>query len=230
MQGVITVPTTKNDDPLLVYLDQPTQQLLQDIREEQQQQGTDNPWVFPNPRTGKPYAIQQNDLWQAALKRAGITDFRFHDLRHTFASYLRMAGVDLLTIKEALGHRTLRATERYAHINSTYRKVAAEALAKAYESATTTQVVAKTAASTGNNVVLLEDRRHIAEQQGTIRRATKRTVVRNSPANLTPFAPPKSAHHRDGMAHAENRHRAPRPCIHTALTDNASHNGVHTAR
>lgn len=54
--------------------------------------------------------------WHVALCRAKVTDFRFHDLRHTFASRLVNQGVDLYTVKELLGHKTLRMTERYSHV------------------------------------------------------------------------------------------------------------------
>lgn len=54
--------------------------------------------------------------WDAALDAAGIEDFRFHDLRHTFASWARMAGADIADICEALGHSSIAMTMRYAHI------------------------------------------------------------------------------------------------------------------
>lgn len=54
--------------------------------------------------------------WDAAVKAAELEDFRFHDLRHTFASWARMAGADLADIKDALNHTTLNMTMRYAHI------------------------------------------------------------------------------------------------------------------
>jgi integrase len=63
-----------------------------------------------------------------ACRKAGIEDFRFHDTRHTFASLLVMAGVPILVVKELLGHKTLRMTERYSHLAPDARKAAIEAL------------------------------------------------------------------------------------------------------
>lgn len=54
--------------------------------------------------------------WTRAVKDADLHDFRFHDLRHTFASWARMAGADLADICEALGHSDVSVTMRYAHI------------------------------------------------------------------------------------------------------------------
>jgi integrase len=50
-----------------------------------------------------------------ALKRAEIDDFRFHDLRHTFATRLAQAGVDLYKIAKLLGHKDIKMTQRYSH-------------------------------------------------------------------------------------------------------------------
>ena len=55
--------------------------------------------------------------WYDVLRDAGITDFRFHDLRHSAASYLAMGGATLLEIAEVLGHKSLQTTKRYAHLN-----------------------------------------------------------------------------------------------------------------
>lgn len=54
--------------------------------------------------------------WEAALRRAEIDDFRFHDLRHTAAAYLAQAGATLADIAEFLGHKTLQGVQRYAHL------------------------------------------------------------------------------------------------------------------
>ena len=59
--------------------------------------------------------------FKSALRKSGIKDFRFHDLRHTFASQLVMAGVDITTIKELLGHKTLTMTLRYAHLAPSHK-------------------------------------------------------------------------------------------------------------
>jgi integrase len=55
--------------------------------------------------------------WAAVLKQTGIRDLRFHDLRHTAASYLAMSGATLAEIADVLGHRTLQMVKRYAHLS-----------------------------------------------------------------------------------------------------------------
>jgi len=64
------------------------------------------------------------------VRRKGLKDFRFHDLRHTFASHLVMAGVDITTVKELLGHKTLTMTLRYAHLAPAHKLRAVEILDK----------------------------------------------------------------------------------------------------
>jgi integrase len=60
------------------------------------------------------------------VEEAGLLNLRLHDLRHTFASRLAMAGVDILTIKELLGHKTLATTLRYSHLSPGHQRDAVE--------------------------------------------------------------------------------------------------------
>jgi hypothetical protein len=62
------------------------------------------------------------------MAAAGIKDFTFHDLRHTFATQQRFLGRDITVIKELLGHRSTKMTERYAHLRPTELKEANDAL------------------------------------------------------------------------------------------------------
>ena len=53
--------------------------------------------------------------FKKVLSRAAITDFHFHDLRHTFATRLVRGGVDLYVVQRLMGHKSIKTTERYAH-------------------------------------------------------------------------------------------------------------------
>lgn len=72
-------------------------------------------WVFPREDGQAPIELRKH--WEAALRVAEVKDFRFHDLRHSAASYLAMNGASLAEIAEVLGHKTLQMVKRYAHLS-----------------------------------------------------------------------------------------------------------------
>lgn len=71
-------------------------------------------------RPSQPYATAE--AFRDAMKASGIKKFRFHDLRHTAASYMAQHGASLLEIADTLGHRQLRMVQRYAHLNTDSRR------------------------------------------------------------------------------------------------------------
>jgi integrase len=70
--------------------------------------------------------------WYAALKAAKVKDFRFHDLRHTAASYLAMSGATTAEIAAVLGHRTLQMVKRYAHLSDQHVGTVVERMTRKY--------------------------------------------------------------------------------------------------
>ena len=91
------------------------------------------PYVFVGP-DGEPLKDVRRG-YASALKAAGIENFRFHDLRHTFASQLAMGGVDLNTIRELLGHSDLKTTLIYAHLSKDHKFRAVKHLGSCIETA-----------------------------------------------------------------------------------------------
>ncbi len=72
--------------------------------------------VFPSPDDPEKPLTDVKTAWLDLMKKAAITGFRFHDLRHSFASHLVQAGVDLAVVRDLLGHSTIAMTEKYAHL------------------------------------------------------------------------------------------------------------------
>jgi integrase len=87
-----------------------------------------SPYVCPGPHTGAETDRDWRDWFEVCIKKAGIQDFTYHDLRHTFASRLRMLGVELADIAELLGHRSLAMVMRYAHVSEEYQRKTIEKL------------------------------------------------------------------------------------------------------
>lgn len=112
-KGRVLVSETKNDDQRTLPL---AGKALEALRELKLHNSSRSEFVFPQP-SGLPGAYEHFDgHWYAALELAGITDFHFHDLRHTTASMLAAQGCSLLEIADVLGHKTLAMVKRYSHL------------------------------------------------------------------------------------------------------------------
>jgi len=112
-RGIARLEHTKNRDRRALPL---THHALEVVRElHDQHKRTDTDLLFPRADGQAPIELRKH--WYRALKEAGIEDFRFHDLRHTAASYLAMNGATLAEIADVLGHRTLQMVKRYAHLS-----------------------------------------------------------------------------------------------------------------
>jgi len=104
----ILLPTSKNDEPKEVHLNAFAQTVLASIP-----QGEPEARLFPDL---SPEAVSM--AFHRVCEELGISDIRLHDLRHTFATWLRQQGIELDVIASQLGHRDLRMTKRYARIAS----------------------------------------------------------------------------------------------------------------
>jgi integrase len=116
-RGRAILHETKNGERRAVAI---TGHALEGVKEMGKVRRIDSNLLFPSKEITPHKPQKPIDLrapWLAALKRANIQDFRFHDLRHTAASYLAMNGASLAEIAEVLGHKTLQMVKRYAHLS-----------------------------------------------------------------------------------------------------------------
>jgi integrase len=120
--GFLLLDRTKNGERREVPINATLRAALQGLTRR-----LDVPYVFHDPLTGRRYRDVKRSF-RSACRRAGIKDFRLHDCRHTFASHLVMAGADLTTVKELLGHKTLAMTLRYSHLTSSHKMRAVDLL------------------------------------------------------------------------------------------------------
>src|SRR5947208_10518406 len=96
-------------------------------------------WVFPSETDETPLDPKNFMSWVfvPALARAGIEHLHWHDLRHTFASRLVMKGVDLRTVQELMGHKTIAMTLRYSHLSPAHQLEAVQRLTRKSTGTTT---------------------------------------------------------------------------------------------
>ena len=93
----------------------------------------DTPYVLPGRFNGEPFSDLKRQF-EKAVKDAGLKDVTFHTLRHTTASHLIMAGVDLATVREILRHKSIEMTLRYSHLAPAHKKAAIDDLENALKS------------------------------------------------------------------------------------------------
>jgi integrase len=135
LDGFIYLRETKTNESRQIPINDELAIVFKEIRREQ---GLSSEYVFTyKPNAWKLFAKGQEAEhikakpikriekgFYTALEKAGIEDFKFHDLRHTFASHLIMKGASLKEVQELLGHKDIKMTMRYAHLSQENKRKA----------------------------------------------------------------------------------------------------------
>ena len=104
------IPTSKTGKARHVPLSQPALDLIRQLPRFDK-----CPWLLPNPKTRKPYTDIKHP-WETAREAAGLDGLHLHDLRHSAASFMINAGIDLFAVGRILGHADHQSTMRYSHL------------------------------------------------------------------------------------------------------------------
>jgi len=120
-RGIMFLLKTKNKEIREVPMNEAVKRILVGLRKV-----PDSPYVFVGKNGNAIVDVKKS--FDTALNKSNIRDFRFHDLRHTFASQLVMSGVDLNTVRELLGHKDIKMTLRYSHLSCDHKMRAVGAL------------------------------------------------------------------------------------------------------
>ena len=111
-RGMAILNETKNDESRSLPITSHALEVLKDLSKKRR---LDTNLLFPRADGQKP--IELRSAWDKALKVAQVEEFKFHDLRHSAASYFAMNGATLAEIAEILGHKSLVMVKRYAHLS-----------------------------------------------------------------------------------------------------------------
>ena len=159
-QGILTIPLSKSGKTRHVILSESAIAIVAGLSS-----WAHSPFLFPSPSVpGQPMQGRNCvvKIFEPALKQAGIEGATWHTLRHTFASRAVMAGVDIRSVQELMGHSTITMTMRYAHLSPAH-------LRTAVNKASLGVIAMKTGITTGSktgsnaNVVIRGEQRGIAE-------------------------------------------------------------------
>jgi integrase len=121
-QGILTIPLSKSGKTRHVILTDAALEIIKGLTS-----WMHSPYLFPSPLTsgqpmqGRNFVVK---VYEPALKRAKIEGVTWHTLRHTFASRAVMAGVDIRTVQELMGHSTITMTMQYAHLSPAHLRIA----------------------------------------------------------------------------------------------------------
>ena len=122
-RNIITLLDTKNGEKREVPMNEQVKTALIRVRKHPESE-----YIFCG-QDGKPCHDIRKSFF-TLLNKSGIKDFRFHDLRHTFASHLVMSGVDLNTVRELMGHKDMTMTLRYSHLAQSHKQRAVDLLGR----------------------------------------------------------------------------------------------------
>ena len=159
-QGILTIPLSISGKTRHVILSESAISIVGGLSS-----WTHSPFLFPSPlipgqaMQGRNFVVK---IYEPALKQAGIEGATWHTLRHTFASRAVMAGVDIRSVQELMGHSTITMTMRYAHLSPAHLRTAVN---KASLGVIAIKIVSGTGSKTGSNanVVIRGEQRGIAE-------------------------------------------------------------------